>query len=304
MSMKISSVGYGVKQGVKNIRRNLLFSLASLGTIVACLFVFGLFYIVLVNFRGAIHKIESTISISVFFDEGISEEGIVLIGEQIKTRKEVNTIDYISAEQAWKDFSDQTYDDPEAAREAFGDDNPLANSASYKITLNDASAQADFVQFLESIEGVRKVSNSAVTADSISAINAFVGYASFGIILILLLVSMFLINNTITIGITVRREEIKIMKLIGATNGFIRAPFIIEGVLIGLVGSMIPLILLYYLYDIVINYIAGKFSIINNLFDFLEPMDMFKVLIPITLAIGVGIGFFGSMITTRKHLKV
>ncbi len=302
--MKISSVGYGVKQGVKNIRRNLLFSLASLGTIVACLFVFGLFYIVLVNFRGAIHKIESTISISVFFDEGISEEGIVLIGEQIKTRKEVNTIDYISAEQAWKDFSDQTYDDPEAAREAFGDDNPLANSASYKITLNDASAQADFVQFLESIEGVRKVSNSAVTADSISAINAFVGYASFGIILILLLVSMFLINNTITIGITVRREEIKIMKLIGATNGFIRAPFIIEGVLIGLVGSMIPLILLYYLYDIVINYIAGKFSIINNLFDFLEPMDMFKVLIPITLAIGVGIGFFGSMITTRKHLKV
>ena len=300
--MKISSVGYGVKQGVKNIRRNLLFSLASLGTIVACLFVFGLFYIVLVNFRGAIHKIESTISISVFFDEGISEEGIVLIGEQIKTRKEVNTIDYISAEQAWKDFSDQTYDDPEAAREAFGDDNPLANSASYKITLNDAGAQADFVQFLESIEGVRKVSNSAVTADSISAINAFVGYASFGIILILLLVSMFLINNTITIGITVRREEIKIMKLIGATNGFIRAPFIIEGVLIGLVGSMIPLILLYYLYDIVINYIAGKFSIINNLFDFLEPMDMFKVLIPITLAIGVGIGFFGSMITTRKHL--
>ena len=302
--MKISSVGYGVKQGVKNIRRNLLFSLASLGTIVACLFVFGLFYIVLVNFRGAIHKIESTISISVFFDEGISEEGIVLIGEQIKTRKEVNTIDYISAEQAWKDFSDQTYDDPEAAREAFGDDNPLANSASYKITLNDASAQADFVQFLESIEGVRKVSNSAVTADSISAINAFVGYASFGIILILLFVSMFLINNTITIGITVRREEIKIMKLIGATNGFIRAPFIIEGVLIGLVGSMIPLILLYYLYDIVINYIAGKFSIINNLFDFLEPMDMFKVLIPITLAIGVGIGFFGSIITTRKHLKV
>ena len=296
--MRISSVGYSVKQGVKNIRRNLLFSLASVGTIVACLFVFGLFYAVLVNFRGAIHKIESTISISVFF-----EEGIKLIGEQILTRKEVNTRDYISPEQAWEEFSEQTYDDPEAARAAFGDDNPLANSASYKITLNDASAQADFVQFLEGIEGVRKVSSSTYTADSISAINAFVGYASFGIILILLLVSIFLINNTITIGITVRREEIKIMKVIGATNSFVRAPFIVEGIIIGLVGSIVPLILLYYLYDMVINYIAGRFTILKSLFDFTSPRDLFKWLIPITILIGTGIGFFGSLLTTRKHLK-
>ena len=302
--MKISSVGYSVRQGFKNIRRNLLFSLASTGTIIACLFVFGLFYCVLVNFRGAIHKIESSISIAVFFNEDLSAEAINLIGEQIKTRKEVNTIEYISPEQAWESFSEQTYDDPEAARAAFGADNPLAKSASYVITLNDSSKQADFVQFLESIEGVRKVSSSGDTADSISAINAFVGYASFGIIFILLLVSIFLINNTITIGITVRREEIRIMKLIGATNGFIRAPFIIEGIIIGLVGSIVPLVLLYYLYNLVINYIAGKFSILKNLFEFTAPFDMFKTLIPITLIIGIGIGFFGSLITTRKHLEI
>ena len=302
--MKISSLGYSVRQGFKNIRRNLLFSLASTGTIIACLFVFGLFYCVLVNFRGAIHKIESSISIAVFFDEGLSDEGINLIGEQIKTRKEVNTIDFISPEQAWKDFSEQTYDDPAAARAAFGEDNPLAQSASYMITLNDSSKQADFVQFLESIEGIRKVSSSTYTADSISAIEAFVGYASFGIIFILLLVSIFLINNTITIGITVRREEIRIMKLIGATNGFIRAPFIIEGVIIGLVGSIVPLVLLYYLYDLVINYIAGRFTILKSLFEFTPPLVMFKTLIPIVLLIGIGIGFFGSLITTRKHLQI
>ncbi|MCR5226465.1 MAG: permease-like cell division protein FtsX [Eubacterium sp.] len=302
--MKISSFGYSVRQGFKNIRRNLLFSLASTGTIIACLFVFGLFYCVLVNFRGAIHKIESSISIAVFFNEDLSAEAINLIGEQIKTRKEVNTIEYISPEQAWEEFSEQTYDDPEAARAAFGADNPLAQSASYMITLNDSSKQADFVQFLNSIEGVRKVSSSGDTADSVSAINAFVGYASFGIIFILLLVSIFLINNTITIGITVRREEIRIMKLIGATNGFIRAPFIIEGVIIGLIGSIVPLILLFYLYDLVINYIVGKFSILNNLFDFTPPLTMFKTLVPITLLIGIGIGFFGSLITTKKHLEI
>ena len=304
MSMRISSVGYSVKQGAKNIRRNILFSLASIGTIVACLFVFGLFYCVLVNFRSAINKIENTIAISVFFEEGLSDEAINLIGAQINTRDEVNTCEYISPEDAWLTFTEDNYDDPEAAREAFGDDNPLENSASYTITLNDASKQADFVQFLNGIEGVRKVSSSGETADSISAINAFVGYASFGIIAILLLVSIFLINNTITIGITVRREEIKIMKLIGATNAFVRAPFIVEGLLIGIIGSIIPLVLLYYLYDMVINYIAGRFSILKSLFDFAPPLQLFKLLIPITLAIGIGIGLFGSLITTRKHLKI
>ena len=227
-----------------------------------------------------------------------------LIGEQIKTRSEVNTCDFISADDAWKEFSDQTYDDPEQARAAFGSDNPLVNSASYKITLKDVSKQADFVQFLNNIEGVRKVTSSEYTADSISAINAFVGYASLGIILILFLVSIFLINNTITIGITVRREEIKIMKLIGATNAFVRSPFIVEGIIIGLIGSIIPIVLLYYLYGIVINYIAGRFSILSSLFSFQPANELFSVLAPVTIAIGLSIGFFGSMITTRKHLKV
>lgn len=302
--MRISSAWYSFRQGLKNIRRNLLFSLASIGTIVSCLFLFGLFYCVILNFRSAMQSIENTISISVFFDAGISDENITLIGEQIRTREEVNTLDFVSAEDAWIKFSEENYDDPEAAREAFGDDNPLANSASYTITLKDVSKQAEFVSFLESLQGVRKVKSSKYTADSVSALNSVVGYASFGIIIILLLVSIFLISNTITIGITVRREEIKIMKLIGATNFFVRSPFIVEGVIIGLVGSALPMALLYYLYDMVINYVIGRFSIIQNLFAFIPAKELFTTLIPVSLAIGVGIGFLGSWITTRKHLKV
>ena len=302
--MRISSAWYSLRQGVKNIRRNILFSLASIGTIIACLFIFGLFYMVLVNFQKSIKKVEESISITVFFDYGITEQGINLIGEQIKARPEVNTIDFISAEDAWIDYSNRTFDDPEAARAAFGDDNPLADSASYTITLKDVSKQADFVQFLKELDGVRDVNSSSYTADTISAINIFVGYASIGIIVILLLVSVFLINNTITIGITVRREEIKIMKLIGATNSFVRAPFIVEGVIIGVLGSVIPVVLLYFLYDSILGYIAGKFSILKSLFEFIPLNDMFKVLGPAILIIGIGIGFFGSLLTTRKHLKV
>ena len=302
--MRISSIGYTFRQGLKNIRRNLLFSLASIGTIVACLFLFGLLYAVIVNFQTAIKNIEGNISISVFFDEGISEEQIDLIREQIRTRDEVATMDYISAEDAWKQFSEANYDDPEAARETFGADNPLANSASFTISLKDVTYQADFVQFVKSIKGVRKVKSSEYTANNVAAINKFVGYASVFIIVILFLVSIFLISNTITIGITVRKEEIKIMKLIGATNAFVRAPFIVEGVVIGMIGSVIPVIILYYMYGAIIDYVVGRFAVLMSIFEFVPEEDLFKVLAPVSLLIGIGIGFIGSWLTTRKHLKV
>lgn len=302
--MRISSVLYSIRQGLKNIRRNLLFSLASIGTIVSCLFIFSVFYCVIVNFRTAMTELENTVTISVFFDEGISEENIQLIGSQLRTREEIKTMEFVSADQAWEEFAKENYDDYEAAMEAFAGDNPLKDSASYKITLKDLSTQANFVTYLKSLQGVRKVLSSEITASGISALNSVVTYASIGIIIILLLVSVFLISNTITIGITVRKEEIAIMKLIGATNFFVRAPFIVEGVVIGLVGSMIPLVLVYYMYDNVIKYIIGRFKIVANLFEFVPVGDIFGILIPVSAAVGIGLGLVGSILTTRKHLKV
>lgn len=302
--MRISSFMYSIRQCIKNIKRNLLFSLASIGTIVSCLFLFGLFYCVIVNFRTAMTDLENTVTISVFFDEGVTDENITMIGQQIRLRDEVNTLDFISADEAWKQYAEEKFDDPQAAIDAFQGDNPLKNSASYKITLKDLSNQAEFVQYLKGLTGVRKVLSSEVTADGVAALNSVVSYASIGIIVILLLVSIFLISNTITIGITVRKEEIGIMKLIGATNFFVRAPFIVEGVVIGLVGSLIPLILIYYMYDTVVQYIIGRFSVVQSLFAFVPAKEIFAVLIPLSAGIGIGLGLIGSLLTTRKHLKV
>ena len=302
--MRISSFMYSIRQGIKNIKRSLLFSLASIGTIVSCLFLFGLFYCVIVNFRTAMTDLENTVTISVFFDEGVTDENITMIGQQIRLRDEVNTLDFISADEAWKQYAEEKFDDPQAAIDAFQGDNPLKNSASYKITLKDLSNQAEFVQYLKGLTGVRKVLSSEVTADGVAALNSVVSYASIGIIVILLLVSIFLISNTITIGITVRKEEIGIMKLIGATNFFVRAPFIVEGVVIGLVGSLIPLILIYYMYDTVVQYIIGRFSVVQSLFAFVPAKEIFSVLIPLSAGIGIGLGLIGSLLTTRKHLKV
>lgn len=302
--MRISSMAYSIRQGFKNIRRNLLFSLASIGTIVSCLFLFGIFYCVIVNFRTAMTDLKNTVTISVFFDEGISEDNIALIGQQIRLREEINTMDFVSADEAWEQYARKNYEDYEAAMEAFAGDNPLKNSASYKITLKDLDNQAEFVSYLKELKGVRKVLTSEVTADGIAALSSVVTYASVGIVAILLLVSIFLISNTITIGITVRKEEIAIMKLIGATNFFVRAPFIVEGVTIGLVGSSLPLILVYLLYDNIVDYVIGRFAIVKNLFAFVPAKELFTVLIPISVAIGIGLGLIGSIFTTRKHLKV
>ncbi len=303
--MRISSFLYSIRQGLKNIKRNLLFSLASIGTIVSCLFLFGIIYCVVVNFQSSMKELQNTVVISVFFDEGISEDNIALIGEQIRVREEVNTVGFITADEAWERYAKKRYaDDYAAAMESFAGDNPLKNSASYEITLKDLDKHGEFVKFLEGLHGVRKVSSSEATADGIDTLSNIVGVASVGIVGILLLVSIFLISNTITIGITVRKEEIAVMKLIGATNFFVRAPFVVEGVVIGLIGSTIPLLLVYIVYDNILQYLVDKLSIVQSLFAFVPADELFAILVPVSIAIGIGLGLIGSIITTRKHLKV
>lgn len=302
--MKISAIIYSIKQGFKNIRRNRMFSLASIGTIATCLFLFGIFYFILANFRYTVKVEEKSVGVSVFFDENISEEQIKEIGDQIRQRSEVATLEYISADEAWEKYKKDTFADEQELIDTFADDNPLADSASYIVYLDEVSKQQEFVKFVQGIDGVRKVNNSDKLAKGLSDFNLLLGYGSAAIIILLLAVAIFLINTTITMGISVRKEEISIMKLIGATDYFVRSPFIVEGMIIGLIGAAFPLMLLYIIYNQAIQYIGQKFSILSNILHFLDVNHVFATLIPISLAIGVGIGLVGSLITVRKHLRV
>lgn len=243
-------------------------------------------------------------AVTVLFDEGISQEQIDIIGQEIKSRVEVSDYEFISAEQAWEEFKGDYFGNNAEAAAGFADDNPLANSASYAIYMNDISMQPVLVDYLSGLDGVREVRHSEVAGRTLTDFNSLIGYISVGIILILLLVAVFLISNTVTTGIAVRKDEIGIMKLIGATDYFVRAPFVIEGVLIGLIGSILPLALLYFLYRKVVFYIADKFSFLSSLLNFLPVEKVFHTLVPVGLLLGVGIGFLGSWITIRKHLKV
>ena len=157
---------------------------------------------------------------------------------------------------------------------------------------------------IRSLDGVREVKQAEGATTTLTTMNRVIGYVSIAIILILLAVSVFLISNTVTIGISVRKEEIGIMKLIGATNLFVRAPFLIEGILIGLVGAAIPLGLLYVVYNRVISYVMTEFSVLSNFMAFMPVSAVFRILLPVGLILGMGIGLVGSIFTIRKHLKV
>ncbi len=317
--MRISTFGYVGKQGVKNIWRNKMFSLASIATMSACIFLFGLFFSLLVNFQYIIKSAEEGVAITVFFNVDATQEQKDAIGEQLRSRDDVSKVNYISADDAWESFQKEYFGDNPELAEGFKDDNPLASSDNYEVYMKTlkgnskdliakskslSATQQDLVKFAQSLDGVREVKKSDVVANTLSSVNMLVAYVSIAIIAILLGVSIFLISNTVTTGITVRKEEIAIMKYIGAKDFVVRSPFVIEGLIIGLFGAVIPLALLYFLYDKAVGYIMEKFSILKNIITFLPVGNVYIYLLPIGLAMGIGIGFLGSYFTVRKHLRV
>jgi cell division transport system permease protein len=270
----------------------------------ACIFLFGLFFSIVTNFQNITKNVAEGITITVYFTEGISQEGINKVGEEIDKRVEVSKKEFVSAEQAWEKFSGDYFGDlKEDLADGFKD-NPLINSSHYVVYMNDVSMQASLVSYLESLAEVREVKRADTAANTVTDFSRLLGWVSIGIIIILLFVAVFLISTTITTGIAVRKEEIAIMKLIGATDYIVRAPFIVEGILIGLVGSAIPLLLLFVLYNRLIVYIMEKFRWLNNILSFLPVERVFSTLVPVGLLLGVGIGFLGSRLTIWKHLKV
>lgn len=299
--MRISTFFYTLKQGVINIFRNKLFSLASIATISACLFLFGLFYAVILNFQNVVRTAEEDVSVTVFFKDGTTQEEMEQIGAQIRARDEVSEAKFISADEAWAEWA------PENIGEDYNEiytENPLEGMDNYEIYMNDVSKQESLVGWLESIPQVDNVRYSEVAATTLTGVNALVAYTSVGIIAILLAVSVFLINNTVMIGISVRKSEIEIMKYIGATDFFVRSPFVIEGILIGLIGSLLPLGLIYVLYKKVIDYVMIEFPSLSGLLQFLPVSEIYRTLLPVCMGLGAGIGFLGSFITVRKHLRV
>lgn len=299
--MKISTLLYTIRQGFANIFRNKWYSLASVATISACLFLFGIFYSILANFQNIIMSAEEGVSVTVFFNEDVSDEAMEIFGQKITQRAEVSQVVFHSDDEIWETFGPEYFGENYA--EGFPE-NPLEGEDNYEIFLNDVAMQDSLVTWLQSNPEVRKVNYSEMTANTLSGVNLLIAYVSLGIIIILLAVSVFLISNTVIVGISFRKEEISIMKYIGATDFFVRAPFVIECMLIGLVGAALPLWIIRIIYNYALDYIVNRFAILSGYLAFLSAAEIFRFLTPVSLLVGVGIGFLGSVTTVRKHLHV
>lgn len=315
--MKISTLLYTVRQGFVNIFRNKWYSLASVATISACLFLFGLFYAIVANFQSIVMKAEEGVSVTVFFHNeydkcesrgeshtAATDQRIEEIGQMLAARVEVSEVVYVSEDEAWVDYATKNFKENAEDYVTGFPENPLAGEYNYVAFLSDVSMQDALVNWLHSIPEVRRINYSELTASTLSGVNLLIAYVSMGIIVILLAVSIFLISNTVAIGISVRSTEINIMKYIGATDFFVRAPFVLEGILIGLLGAAIPLGLIKVLYNYTLTYIVERFEILSSFLNFLTTEQVFGVLTPVSLLVGAGIGFLGSIITVRKHLHV
>ena len=304
--MRISTFWYCFKQGIINICRNIWFSIASTAIISACIFLFCVFYALFTNVQHMVVSAEANMGITVFFEEHLTEPEILDIGKQIETEKhsQIKGMNYISAEAAWEAFKVEYFGENTALAEGFEEDNPLAGSASYEIYLHDIGDQGPMVDYLQSVAGIRKVNYSNSAVAGLSSFNKILAMLFGVIISMLLAVAVFLIGNTISVAAEFRKSENKIMRLIGATNFMIRAPFVVEGTILGLVGAAVPIAAMFFLYNKTVEFVMERFQLLSGIIQFLPIKEVYPMMAGISLLLGGGLGFVVSFMTIRKHLRV
>ena len=289
--MKISSLRYLTKEGFRNVWVNRLMSLASVTVLMACLIMIGLGTMLYLNVDLLLNKIESQNVVLVYIEDGVEPS---VVGNKIKVIDNVSNCEFVPKEDAW-----------DAQKKLMGDDavllegmeNPMPDA--YKVTVADLTKFDSTVNELKMLDNVESIRENGDVADKLVSIRKAVTIVAIGIVVLLFLVSLFIISNTIRITMFSRKLEISIMKAVGATNWFVRWPFMIEGMLLGVISSVLSFGALIGLYQ-------GMIKVFNDMITLFKPvpfMDYALYIILAFLGIGVFTGTFGSLISMRKYLK-
>lgn len=283
--------------------RNRMMGLASIGSVTAVLVILGFILIIVLNVNNMAMVAKETFDqIAVYIMEGVDDDQIEKMGKSFKEIDGVMAVAYQTKEYAL-----------ERVKEDWGDDaailegirkNPLPNT--YIIQLSDVSKADEVTAQLQTFEGVEKVTYYHDAVNSIIKISDFIKKLGIAIVLILLLISIFIISNTIKITVLNRQREIELMQYIGATNGYVRGPFMIEGIMLGLLGSLVAILIIMLGYNYSMDYLAGRYvAIISGMSGYLVGIKMvINDLIIIFMTIGIGIGILGSLISLKKFLSI
>ena len=295
--MRIRGFRYFLTEAFKNIFSNGWMTIASIFTVMASLLVLGVFLILSINLNSIVGDLEGSYEIIVVMDEKTTEEGISAIGKQILKVENVAdaTLDRNSdrLEDLKKEFGENA-----SLLDRYKDDNTLRNW--YRITLSNLTRTSETVEKLEQIDGVEKVIQNEDAIGNLVKIANYIRTFSFWIIIALAVVSVFIISNTIKLTVYTRRKEINIMKFVGATDWFIRWPFIIEGIIIGIIGSCAAVALVLLGYNFLVDVVQN-----NIMFFTLKPLnELLTLILGSSFGLGAVLGGVGSFISVRKHLNV
>ena len=297
--MKWSTLKYLFKEGIIGLWRNRTMAVASIGTIVLCLLILGMSYGVGTNIDYLIEQIETKFGITAYIKEGLTELEILNLRYEVEQLEDVASVTYISKEEALKNFSADNED--ESLFEMFKEDNPLP--ASLEITTVDIKNQGQLIERLNNIEGIDETVYFQNETQTFINIRNTVNYICYGILICLIVVGLLLMSNTIKLTVYIRKREINIMKYVGATDSFIRVPFLIEGMLVGFIGALISSLMVTFAYDWISEKAANVSGVLAEL-SLVPTAEIISSLIPMYLALGIGIGLIGSMFAIHKHLKV
>ena len=294
--MKVNKIGYLIKEGCKSIFTHGFMSFASVTIIIACLVIMGSFSLLSVNIDEMIVKLEQENEVVCFVDEKLSEADARAIQPAIEAVGNIADIRFMTREEAMEDFS-QDYDPG-----LFEDVDASVFRHRYILTLNDITLMVQTKAALESIDGIAKVNAHLDIANTVIAVRNVVSAVSLIIVTILAIVSVFIMANTIKLATFGRREEIAIMKMVGATNAFIRLPFIIEGLILGLIGAVVAFFIEWGIYSLVSERVMT--GIAGALVDVIPFSTLMYPVMGVFLGVGVIVGAFGSTIAIRNYLKV
>lgn len=296
--MKISTLKYFSIDAFKSLKRNRTLSVASIITVSLTLFMFGIFLIAMLNANKLVKNVESKLEVQVFLKEKISESDKNNIEKTVKNINGVVQVSYETKEQALEKYKEQLGEKNEGLLKGFDKENPLPES--YIVKVKSPELVQVVVSNIEKKSGVEEVVANRELVDRIAAFTKGIKWVGAAALIILIPISLFLIGNTIKLAVYSRRREIGIMKFVGATDGFIRWPFIIEGIVIGLIGSLISGLLLHYSY----NLIYHKLSVSVPMLNLVSSTYILGNVLWIFILSGIVIGSVGSIMSIRKFLRV
>jgi len=301
--MRTSSFGYLIKEGLRSIKQNRVISFAAIGVLVTCLLLVGASVLFTMNLNRLIGYFESQNEVLIYLEDWVNDDGIDRITKQLRETDNVRSVSFISKEDGLEEWMKELGDDG-TLLEWLINDNPLQNS--YRIVLQDLDRMDETLESIGSIRGVETISASAEVARAVSAIKRSVTNAGLAIIAILIAVSLLIIGNTIRLTVFSRRREISIMKYVGATNSFIRLPFLSEGILIGFIAATIAFFLLWGGYTLLVRGLAeSTFDYANILLgSFIPFREVAPRLYGYFLLAGIGIGGIGSAAAVGKYVRV